>query len=201
LTFKRGDTGRYGPPSLFRTYRYLHGAAPDCEIWEAARATCAAPGFFKPIILEADGLPECDYIGGRIGFNNPCARLLFEAGELFKRRPIACLINIGNGLPSKFDWGRNLHSRRRFPGDLFNAVVDNFHEPRAMGFTLKDSYFRFNVPRDLFDLSRWYQDEAVRTVVDTVAYLEQEDVQQALDCAVELVSAPTKPLSKQPGDV
>jgi hypothetical protein len=145
------------------------------------------------------GLPGYDYISGGTGFNNPSSQLLLEAGELFNRRPIACLINIGNGLPAKFDWGRNLYSCRRFPDDLFNSAVDNFHEPGDMGFTLKDAYFRFNVPRDLFDLSRWYQDEAVRTVDDTVAYLEQEDVatrlgsyRRADHCANETTLQPAR---------
>jgi hypothetical protein len=152
-------------------------------------------------MIETRGPPGYDYIGGRIGFNNPSAQLLIEAGKVFKCRPIACFVNIGNGLPGEFDWGRLPYSRRRLPVGLFNSVVDNFYEPPAMAHDLKETYFRFNVPRYLLDLSRWDQDEAVRTVVDTDKYLHQEDVQQALDRAVELIIAPMKPLSNQPGDV
>jgi hypothetical protein len=150
-------------------------------------------------MLEAGGPPALDYINGRIGFNNPSGQLLREAGEVFKHRPIACLINIGNGLPRGNLW--RVQDLKRLPLDLFCPAVDNCREPRDMAFDLKEAYFRFDVPRDSFDLSRWDQDEAVRTVVDTVAYLDQEGVQKALDRAVELIIAPTRPLSKQPGDV
>jgi len=128
-----------------------------------------------------------DFVSGRSGFINPSMQLLHEAQEVFESRPIACLINVGNGSPFECDWGRLLYSRRLLPAALVGPYADTFQQPRQIAVTLKERYFRFDVPRYLYDLSRWDQDEAVRTVVDTNAYLDREDVQQALDRAVEVM--------------
>jgi patatin-like phospholipase/acyl hydrolase len=39
-------------PTLLRSYRSDHEIPIDCTIWEAARATTAAPTFFKPIHIK-----------------------------------------------------------------------------------------------------------------------------------------------------
>jgi patatin-like phospholipase/acyl hydrolase len=61
-------------PVLFRTYqsREMH---LDCKIWEAARATSAAPTFFKRIEIGR----EQPFIDGGLGRNNPSRLLLDEA--------------------------------------------------------------------------------------------------------------------------
>src|SRR5262245_39401384 len=38
-----------GHPVLFRSYNCKGGNANKCAIWQAARCTCAEPGFFKPM--------------------------------------------------------------------------------------------------------------------------------------------------------
>lgn len=65
-------------------------------IWEAARATSAAPTFFKRIEIGEPDLKE-PFIDGGVGRNNPTKCLLEEAGTVFPGVPIACLISIGCG--------------------------------------------------------------------------------------------------------
>jgi len=61
-----------GIPVLFRIYQYRGTQAvirtPEgCKIWQAARATSAAPTFFKRIKIGR----KQEYIDGGMGCNNP----------------------------------------------------------------------------------------------------------------------------------
>jgi patatin-like phospholipase/acyl hydrolase len=42
-------------PRRFRTYQVRENASVNCKIWEAARATTAAPTFFKRIAIGEEG--------------------------------------------------------------------------------------------------------------------------------------------------
>ena len=79
-------------PCLFRTYRAPKYPSPNCTIWEAVRATSAAPTFFKRIVI--DGEP---YVDGGMGCNNPVQQVLQEAELVFPDRHVACIISIGAG--------------------------------------------------------------------------------------------------------
>ncbi|KAJ6614232.1 acyl transferase/acyl hydrolase/lysophospholipase, partial [Mycena sp. CBHHK59/15] len=70
--------------------------AMDCTIWEAARATSAAPTFFKPIEIGPSGRKEA-FISGGLGCNNPTAQVLKEAERMFPNRHIACIVSVGTG--------------------------------------------------------------------------------------------------------
>lgn len=52
----------------FRTYvnKNVNDSFNDCTIWEAGRATSAAPTYFPS--MNVDGF---DYVDGGLGFNNP----------------------------------------------------------------------------------------------------------------------------------
>lgn len=49
------------------------GEFGDCKIWEAARATSAAPTFFDPMVLKSVDGKDHRLVDGGLGFNNPCA--------------------------------------------------------------------------------------------------------------------------------
>ncbi len=87
-------------PQRFRTYQGLPNQAPDCKIWEAARATTAAPTFFKAIKITGPGGFGPDYVDAGLGFNNPAKEVRDEAKELFgPNRRIGVLVSIGTGHP------------------------------------------------------------------------------------------------------
>ncbi|KAK7687056.1 hypothetical protein QCA50_009556 [Cerrena zonata] len=84
-------------PTHIRTYRNTEIQEPFAawKIWEAARATSAAPTFFQRITVGG-----VDYIDGGLNANNPVLLLYAEAGLVFGRaRRIQCLLTIGTGLP------------------------------------------------------------------------------------------------------
>ena len=69
----------------------------NCEIWEAARATSAAPTFFKRIKIGPSG-SGIDYVDAGIGCNNPIKQVMAEAARVFgEEAPVGCIISIGTG--------------------------------------------------------------------------------------------------------
>ena len=70
------------PPTVFRTYRSHQVRPSQCFVWQAARATSAAPTFFKPISIDRPR-PAITYIDGGMGYNNPSELALNEAKRLW----------------------------------------------------------------------------------------------------------------------
>ncbi|KAJ7447402.1 hypothetical protein FB451DRAFT_1375609 [Mycena latifolia] len=74
-------------PELFRSYNTPDEPANDCMIWEAARATSATPGLFKPMEIGSRRIKQ-RYIGGSLGHNNPTTLVLAEAERMYPSLPI-----------------------------------------------------------------------------------------------------------------
>src|SRR5579864_2407633 len=88
------------PPTLFRSYNAEGVSRSKCAIWEAARATSAAPSFFKPMTIE-NPLPPITYVDGGLGYNNPAKLALVEAERIWNcKSNDVCLVSIGTGHPS-----------------------------------------------------------------------------------------------------
>ncbi|KAI9666599.1 MAG: hypothetical protein M1821_004535 [Bathelium mastoideum] len=88
-------TSHSAKPVLLRAYETEFEVEPinkkPVKIWEAGRATSAAPTFFGPYKME-DGLEYTD--GGTIA-NNPTELGYQEAGRLWQGRKIDLLVSIG----------------------------------------------------------------------------------------------------------
>lgn len=91
------ENGVSQAPHLFRSYNNYR-SAPQCAIWEVARATSAAPLYFKPITIN-----ESRYLDGGIGANNPSGLVLHEVMQMHSelRNPIDLLLSIGTGTSSR----------------------------------------------------------------------------------------------------
>jgi len=85
-----------GYPTVFRSYSAKGVRATQCAIWEAARATTAAPSFFKPMYIERVR-PGMNYVDGGLGDNNPAQIALKEAGDIWPSSKIFCVVSIGTG--------------------------------------------------------------------------------------------------------
>jgi Patatin-like phospholipase len=82
-------------PICFRTY--VARDRPDekpVKIWEAIRATSAAPTYFDSITINGE-----EYIDGGFGCNNPSRVVYNEARKIWPGRDIGCVISIGTGIP------------------------------------------------------------------------------------------------------
>ena len=106
LTFRQ--TSGVDHPFIFRSYDHLEklrdlglqcfdrnpGPAHQVEIWKIARATSAAPTYFKPPVIE--GL---EYIDGGFGANSPSRELLLEIQSMNNnaKNCMNVMLSVGTG--------------------------------------------------------------------------------------------------------
>jgi predicted acylesterase/phospholipase RssA len=91
-----------GPEKLFRSYRF---DKDRCPIWQAARATSAAPSYFPPAWVEVP-VPGGWFIDGGLKSNNPSAVGLKEAKRVWKARQVL-IVSIGTGVQKTADFIEN----------------------------------------------------------------------------------------------
>lgn len=184
-------------PTLFRTYEPRQGRFIDCMIWEAARATSAAPTFFKPIEIDNGHGVRSRYTDGCIGTNNPTDVVLREASEIFPDRKIACIISIGTGKPKNTMLARPSIFWRNMPRvDVALAIVDiagdceKIAEATEHRFSnTPNIYFRFNVDRGMeeINLGDWERLDVVDNV--TEIYVKSTKVSKAMGDAAAALRA------------
>ena len=168
-------------PYLFRTYKNLNKSrdpeqrkldrnpdmAHDIPIWQVARATSAAPTYFKPPII--DGL---EYVDGGFGANNPCVEIYEEVRKMNNdsKTSASTILSIGTGKNNE---------ARRFKGTGFQRYLNYLNFARkwasdseqthlAMLKAKKEvnfNYFRLNVEEglDRMKLDEWRARGTVRT--------------------------------------
>jgi predicted acylesterase/phospholipase RssA len=159
------STRAAGTPVLMRTYNnFPLVAAFPAKIWEAARATTAAPTFFLPITIN-----DIEYADGGTGFNNPAELAIDEAHNLWPNRPIGCLVSVGTGLEDANQLGNDAKGFARkllsmaSTSTSFNINVAEWcvdlltssHSKhlqlmeQAKRLNIHGSYFRFDVPQGM----------------------------------------------------
>jgi Patatin-like phospholipase len=170
------------------------GVAHSISIWEAARATTAAPGYFKPIEISNRKFGD-----GGFGTNNPAMEMFWEVthmnGSDAKNHGIELILSIGTGESkvSRFANGRlakywtYFNAAKKLASDSNNA-----HEQMENLKNIVDvSYYRFNVPEhyklgkiklDEFKTTKGLRGrkESTLRMIERVTedYLEEEVVKQ-----------------------
>lgn len=166
---------------LFRSYKNLKkapdphdrnpGPAHDIPILEVARATSAAPGYFKEVTI--GGLK---YLDGGFGANNPCLEIFREVRNLnnFDEKCMGCVVSIGTGkndekrIQSKTGFreafktglGKFVHYEnfaRKWASDSegpHSSMVDHLEDPNQ-----SFKYYRLNVREGLacMKLDEWHE--------------------------------------------
>jgi len=87
-----------GPIKLFRSYGFYKD---ECPIWQAARATTAAPTYFPPAWVTVPSPPEW-YVDAGVTQNNPSPFALKEGKELWKAKR-CLLVSVGTGIQKRAD--------------------------------------------------------------------------------------------------
>jgi Patatin-like phospholipase len=186
-----------GAAVIMRTYNTDTAGAFEARIWEAARATSAAPALFKPITING-----VSYQDGGTGWNNPTAEVITEARKIWPNRPIGCLLSIGTGLeraiqlsdegedPSNI-WERLLHSFA--PSELFRLEVakycmaslmscEKIHRDVSSQFLDRvvpyKNYFRFNVPQGMSEIGLEEWKKISDIIPLTASYMEHGETEQ-----------------------
>ncbi|KAF1979700.1 FabD/lysophospholipase-like protein [Bimuria novae-zelandiae CBS 107.79] len=145
------------------------------RIWEALRATSAAPTFFEEMQF---GTPKVTYLDGGVGFNNPCAEVDYAAKALWEGRPIGVIVSVGTGLQSipsvgnvtswlPFGLGTDIALVSALAGMATSTQrVDN--EMKRMYYNTSTRYYRFDVDRGLakVSLEQWMKEDEMAALTE-----------------------------------
>ncbi|KAG5633852.1 hypothetical protein H0H81_004807 [Sphagnurus paluster] len=167
-----------GAPRIFRSYDVKENQSYNCTIWEAARATSAAPTFFKRIEVGEEGLKE-PFVDAGLGCNNPVRQVLNEAHLVYgKERRVACIVSIGTGHPNVIGLQKPDAFQKLLPTALIRVLqgiatdCERVSEEFEKEYTDADGrakvYFRFNVQQGLqnVSLAEWDKLSDVKTHTD-----------------------------------
>lgn len=180
-----------GIPVLFRTYVSTENPNSDCTIWEAARATSAAPTFFKGMKIKTQ-----TYVDGGMGHNNPTPLVIEEAKRVFPNQPISFVLSIGTGKGDIISLQKpSFFQRNIIPTDVIDAIkqiatdCEKTHQEVSRRFENEPGvYVRLNVEQGLqrVSLSDWEKLPEVQA--HTESFLGHEEVKKELNRAVEVLS-------------
>jgi len=179
-------------PVLFRSYpsQETHSG---CKIWEAARATSAAPTFFKRIEIGN----QQPFIDGGLGCNNPSKLLLKEAKVVFPTHQIGCLVSIGTGQAEVISIRASGFFQQIVPTDIINALkaisidCEATHEEMSLLFENSPNiYFRINVEQGMqgIKLSEW--EKMANVEAHTMQYLRKDEVGKKLTLVINAIKFP-----------
>lgn len=117
---------------------------PSIPIWQAARATSAAPLYFDPAVV---GASHTKYLDGGLGANNPVNFAVKKAKNIWPEVNIACLVSIGAGFTRLKHQSTQLFGLFKY----LRSVVTETEQTAAIfasvnrEMTIASRYFRFNV--------------------------------------------------------
>lgn len=93
-------------PYRLKTYKVSGEIPYDCQIWEAARATTAAPTYFKAVSIKWPNGSSNRFVDAGLGFNNPTEEVIEESETIFgTSTPLRVLVSLGCGVKTsiRFD--------------------------------------------------------------------------------------------------
>ena len=145
-----------GTAFRLRSYRSSWEPGTGCTVWEAARATSAAPLLFPPIRF---GFPPANYVDGGLRYNNPVRALYDEAYYIWPTpsgRKIGCIISIGAGVPplkATGDRGKAiLKGLVKIALDTQQTANSFADEMGHLSSTTRATYIRLNVEQGMQDI-------------------------------------------------
>ncbi|KAJ7438600.1 FabD lysophospholipase-like protein [Mycena latifolia] len=177
-----------GIPELFRSYNTPEEPALNCRIWEAARATSATPGLFKPMQIGRGGVRP-KYIGGGVWNNNPTSLVVAEAEKMYPSQPVVLVVSIGSGHPDTIQIPRS-PTLTAFAKTLKSIATDceRIHEDNARRFrSSPNTYFRLNVLQGLQGFEKQHWGRSSEVSAHTRAYLATEDAKSKLRGTVGVI--------------
>ena len=182
-------------PRLFRSYTVRENASTNCRIWEAARATTAAPTFFKHITIKDDGGAREDFLDGGLRYNNPAQLVLSEALTVFGgASKLGCLVSVGTGHPGTIGLSQPDAFQKILPTEMIGVLkqiatnCEQTAQELARRFLqLPDQYFRYSVSHGVgsVSLEEWKKIDEVQ--VHTKVYLADVGVSSSINKLVDIL--------------
>ena len=185
-------------PRRFRTYPVRALASANCQIWEAARATSAAPTVFKRIEIDDGSGGTEEFVDGGLRCNNPTKQVLEEAKAIFGHgQPVGCVVSIGTGHPGTIGLARPDRFQKWLPTKMVEVLKKIATDCEEMANELSGRfqdhekfYFRFNVEHGAegISLEEWEKMGQMRE--HTNAYMTKPAVSKAIDEVVAMLCQP-----------
>lgn len=222
IAFQEQRLSGISRPYLFRSYDNLYKSedaesqkwvrnpaqAHDIPIWQVARATSAAPTYFKPMVI--DGLEHLD---GGFGANNPCLEAYDEVTKMNNnaKKCVKYILSIGTGKNNEINRfkGDGIYRYLNYLNFARKWATDSEGTHERIDKTRSDlekldtfEYCRLNVEEGLgrMKLDEWHTRRSFRTkagagnkTLETITshtkkYLEKNEVQDSIrKCAKMLV--------------
>ena len=161
---------------VFRNYTYPKGhesrydGTVEAQLWEALRASSAAPTFFSEIRVHGEL-----HADGAIVANNPTAVAIHEAKSVYPGVPIELVVSIGNGHAPEVG---NKESKQKVGwGEVFSSIVESATSTETVHHALvdlfpPDKYFRFNPLTDSTQIDETRPDQLALFVKDSKHYIK-----------------------------
>nr|XP_019951679.1 PREDICTED: calcium-independent phospholipase A2-gamma-like isoform X1 [Paralichthys olivaceus]XP_019951680.1 PREDICTED: calcium-independent phospholipase A2-gamma-like isoform X1 [Paralichthys olivaceus] len=173
---------------VFRNYNHTPGSlsryagGSGYQMWEAVRASSAAPGYFTEFTLQSDIHQD-----GGILLNNPCALAVHESRLLWPNQPFQCVLSLGTGRYDNAKRGpATSTSLRAKISNLICSATDTEGVHTLLDDLLApDVYFRFNpMLSALVSLDESRPGAMNQLQRDTQTYLERNRPKLARLCLV-----------------
>ncbi|MCJ1418783.1 hypothetical protein MMC32_005134 [Xylographa parallela] len=186
------DVTHAAGPTLFRSYNVAKNREYNCTIWEAARATSAAPTFFKRIKIGPLG-SGIEYVDAGLGCNNPIKQVVAEAARIYgDDAQVACIVSIGTGQSGSVGLAKPDVFEKWLPRNLIEVLkqitTDSGKTAEEMALKYKNIpgiYHRLDVDRGLqsISLDEWKSLGEVRE--HTKNYMRMEHIDKRIDIIVD----------------
>lgn len=158
-----------------RLRAYHSGPGGGTKIWEAARATSAASGFFDPISI---GMHGQEYVDAGLGCNNPVNEVWTEAQDIWSSEGgdlatlVNCFVSIGTGNPGKSpveDGAFKIFAKTLKDIATETERTAELFAKSNRGLLFQQRYFRFNVEQGLQDvgLDEYKQEKTIASATDS----------------------------------
>ena len=209
-TFVVATRLKAGAPVRMRSYGTQNDDAFEASIWQAGRATSAAPTFFVPITIN-----DIRYGDGGMGWNNPSREAILEARNKWPGRLIGILISIGTGLEDALALNDNSNAipkvaktllKNTFGKHAFKLAVAEYavrcvtscelvHRELSQDSghdLLQGNYFRLNVPQGMSGIGLAEWDKLEDMVALTDAYMDHGEIKKKTRKIADLLQDPRR---------
>jgi hypothetical protein len=174
----------------YHSPRHSQRLLRNTTIWEAGRATSAAPSFFDPTTFPGFGE---SFVDGATGANNPIYEVWTEAQDMWQSGPledrVKCLVSIGTGVPSLTPFKDDLIGIGQSLQKIATETEKTAEQFLRDKFRLDDTgrYYRFNVSRGLENIGLEDSKQMNVIIAATERYIDSQTVfKQIKACAYAL---------------
>ncbi|XP_043977005.1 calcium-independent phospholipase A2-gamma-like isoform X2 [Gambusia affinis] len=152
------------------------------KMWEAVRASSAAPGYFQEFLLQNDIHQD-----GGIIMNNPCTLAVHESRLMWPNTPFQCVLSLGTGRYDDVTRSSSTFTslRTNINNLIFSATDTEGVHTLLCDLLPPDVYFRFNPMMNAdVSLDENHPETLDKLVRDTQEYLDTNRSKVAKLCLV-----------------